>query len=108
MSHKKVLSQGYSVRKRMIRVHLTDVCTRNLHQKAERGKKTCAEPSTRFSQASCFEKLMPSVPEIWGRTYNILPWSAKDMRKQDKKSDSRATKKGTKKLAISNFANILE
>jgi hypothetical protein len=92
----------------MIRVCPADVCTRNLWQKAERGKKTCTEPSTRFPQASCFERLMCSVvPETWGRMYDVLPWSAKGMRKWDKKLDSRAAKKGAKKLVSSNFAKIL-
>ncbi len=31
-------------------------------------------------KASCFEKPMHTVPEIWGRMYNILPRSAKDTR----------------------------
>ncbi len=31
-------------------------------------------------KASCFEKPMCSVPEIWGRMYDILPRSAKGMR----------------------------
>jgi hypothetical protein len=33
-----------------------DVCMRNLWQKVERGKKTGTNSSTRFPQASCFEK----------------------------------------------------
>jgi hypothetical protein len=41
----------------------TDVCTQNLWQKAERGKNTGSESTTRFRQASCFEKSMHSVPE---------------------------------------------
>ncbi len=87
-----------------------DVCTRNLQQMAERGKKICAEPSTRFLQASCFEKFTRSVPETWGYTYNVLPWSAKGMRKWDEKSDSNyhAAEKGTKKLVSSDLAKILE
>ncbi len=31
-------------------------------------------------KASCFEKPMSSVPEIWGRMYNLLPCSAKGTR----------------------------
>ncbi len=31
-------------------------------------------------KASCFEKPMRSVPEIWGRMYNVLPCSAKGTR----------------------------
>ncbi len=81
---------------------------RNLWQKAKMGKKTGSESTTRFLQASCFEKTMHSVPETWGGMYDLLPWSAKGMRKQDEKSDSSAAKKGTKKLVSSNFAKILE
>ncbi len=92
----------------MIHVCPMDICTRNLCQKAERGKKTCAEPSTRFPRASSFEKLACSVPETWGCTYNILPQNAKGMRKQDDKSDSRAAKKGAKIFITSNFVKILE
>jgi hypothetical protein len=88
----------------MIRVCPTDVCTRNLWRKAERGKITGSESATRFLQASCFKKPTRSVPETWGRMYNVLPWIAKGTRKQDKKSDSRAAKKGAKKLVSSNFA----
>ncbi len=31
-------------------------------------------------KASCFEKPMQSVPEIWGRMYDVLPHSAKGTR----------------------------
>jgi hypothetical protein len=81
---------------------------RNLQQKAERGKITGSESTTRFLQASCFEKPMHSVPEIWGRMYDVLAWSAKGTKKRDEKSDSRAAEKGAKKLVSSKFAKILE
>jgi hypothetical protein len=90
-------------KKGMIHVRPTDVCTRNLRQKAERGKITGSESTTRFPQASCFEKPTHSVPEIWGRMYDVLPWSAKRTRKWDKKLDSRAAKKDAKKLVSCNF-----
>jgi hypothetical protein len=45
---------------------------RNLRQKAERGKITGSESTTRFPQVSCCEKPTRSVPEIWGHMYNIL------------------------------------
>jgi hypothetical protein len=64
-------------KKGMIRIRPIYVCTRNLQQKAERGKITGSDSTTRFLRASCFKKPMRSVPEIWGRTYNVLPWSAK-------------------------------
>ncbi len=58
----------------------TDVPIRNLQQKAEKGKFTGSEATTRFPRASCFEKPMRSVPEIWGRMYDVLPWSANGRR----------------------------
>jgi hypothetical protein len=85
-----------------------DVCIRNLRQKAERGKIIGSKSTTRFPRASCFKKPMCSVPEIWGRMYNILAWSAKGKKKRDVKSDSHAAKKGANKLVSSNFAKILE
>jgi hypothetical protein len=88
----------------MICVCPMDVCTGNLRQKAERGKKTGSDATTRFPRASCFEKPMHSVPEMWGHMYDLLAWSAKAMRKQDEKLDSRVAKKGTKKLVSSDFA----
>ncbi len=92
----------------MICIHPMDVCTRNLRQKAERGKITGSESATRFPQASCFEKPMRSVPEMWGCTYDVLPQSAKGTGKQDEKSDFRGAKKGAKKLVSSNLAKILD
>jgi hypothetical protein len=43
-----------------------------------------------------------------GGMYDILAWSAKGTRKWAKILDSRAAKKGAKKLVSSNFAKILE
>ncbi len=95
-------------KKGMICIRPMDVCTRNLRQKVERGKITGSKSSTRFPRASCFKKPMHSVPEIWGRMCDVLARSSKGTRKRDKKSDSCAAKKGTKKLVSSNFAKILE
>jgi hypothetical protein len=92
----------------MIYVCPTDVCIRNLRQKAEKGKITGSESATRFPRVFCFKKPMHSVPKIWVYTYVILPWSAKGTRKRDEKLDYRATEKGAKKLVSSNFAKILE
>jgi hypothetical protein len=92
----------------MIRVCPTDICTRNLWLKAERGKVTVSESTNRFPSAFCFKKSTRSVPKIWGHMYNILPWSAKGTRKRDKESDSHAAEKGTKKLVSSDLAKILE
>ncbi len=80
-----------------------DVCTRNLRQKAERGKFTGSEATTRFPRVSCSEKPTRSVQEIWGCMYDVLARSANGMRKQDEKLDSRAAKKGAKKLVSSDF-----
>ncbi len=63
-------------KKGMIHIGPMDVCTRNLWQKVERGKITGGESTTRFPQASCLEKPMRSLPEIWGPMYNIPAWSA--------------------------------
>jgi hypothetical protein len=81
---------------------------RNLRQKVERGKITGSESTTRFPRASCFEKPTRSVPEIWGCMYEVLARSAKGTKKRDEKSESRAAKKGVKKLVSSDFAKILE
>ncbi len=85
-----------------------DVCTRNLRQMAEKGKFSGSEATTRFPRVSCFEKPMRSVPETWGRMYDVLARSANGTKKQDKKLDSRAAKKGAKKSVSSDFAKILE
>ncbi len=60
----------------------TDVCSRNLRQKAEKGKFTSSEATTRFPQVSCFEKPMRSVPETWGRMYNVLAQRANGTRNE--------------------------
>ncbi len=57
-----------------------DVHSRNLWQKAEKGKFTGSEATTRFPRASCFKKPTHSVPETWGHMYNELAWSANGMR----------------------------
>jgi hypothetical protein len=50
----------------------TDVHSGNLRRKAEKGKFTGSEATTRFPQVSCFEKPQHSVPETWGRMYYVL------------------------------------
>ncbi len=57
-----------------------DVCSRNLQQKAEKGKFTGSEATTRFPRASGFKKPMRSVPETWGRMCDVLAWSANGTR----------------------------
>jgi hypothetical protein len=85
-----------------------DVHSRNLRQKAEKGKFTGSEATTRFPQASFFEKPTRSLPETWGRMYNVLAQSASGMRNGTRKPVSRAAEKGAKKLVRSDFAKILE
>ncbi len=65
----------------------TDVHSRHLPQKAEKGKFNGSDATTRFPRASCFEKPTRSVPETWGRMYDVLC---------------------TKKLVSSDFAKILK
>jgi hypothetical protein len=74
----------------------TDICSRNLRKKAEKGKFAGNEGTTRFPQAPWFEKPMRSVPETWGCMYNVLAWSANGTR-NGTRMDSRAAKKGAKK-----------
>ncbi len=57
-----------------------DVHSRNLQQKAEKGKFTGSEATTRFPPASCFEKPARSVPETWGCMYDVLARSANGIR----------------------------
>ncbi len=80
-SHKKVSVRGfYWVRKVWFVFSLKDVSTRNFRKRAERGKITGSESTTRFPRASCFEKPTHSVPEIWGRMYDVLAQSANGTR----------------------------
>jgi hypothetical protein len=48
--------------------------------KAKKGKFAGSEATTRFPRASCFKKSVRSVPETWGRMYDVLAWSANGMR----------------------------
>jgi hypothetical protein len=72
-------------KKGMICICPMDICTRNLRQKVERGKITGSESTTRFQQASCFEKPTHSVPEIWGRMYDVLAQNANGTRNRPRK-----------------------
>jgi hypothetical protein len=69
--HHFLLKSLDTSKKGIICVCPTDVHTGNLWQKAERGKFTGSESTTRFPRASCFEKPMGSVPETWGRMYDV-------------------------------------
>ncbi len=84
-----------------------DVHTRNLRQKVEKGKFTSSKATTRFSQASCFEKPMHSVPETRGRMYNVLARSANGTRNRMKNQIPVQLRKAQKTVS-SNFAKILE
>jgi hypothetical protein len=85
-----------------------DVHTRNLRQKAERGKFTGSEATTRFPRGSCFEKPMRSVQELWGRMYNVLARSANGTRNGTRNRIPMQLRKARKKLVSSNFTKILE
>jgi hypothetical protein len=91
----------------MIRVCSMDVCMRNLWQKKEWGKKTGTNSCTRFPRASCFKKTH-HVCQKYGGTCTTWYLENQRYKKRDKKLDSRAAKKGTKKLVSSVCAKILE
>ncbi len=57
----------------------------------------------RFLERLALKKSTRSVPETWGHMYDVLPRSAKGMRKWDERSDSRAAEKGAKILVSSHF-----
>ncbi len=85
----------------------TDVRMRNLWQKAEQGKKTGTNFGTRFSRASCFKK-MRNVCQKYGGACTTWYLENQWYKKRDEKLDSRAAKKGAKKLVSSNCAKILK
>ncbi len=85
-----------------------DVCTRNLWQKAEKGKFTGSEATTRFPRASCFEKPTRSVPETWGRMYDVLAQNANGTRNGTRNRIPVQLRKGQIFLVSSDFAKILE
>jgi hypothetical protein len=80
-SCKKVSVWGFLWERKVWIVFIpTDVHSRNLRQRAEKGKFTCSEATTRFPRASCFKKPSCSVPETWGCMYDVLAWSANGTR----------------------------
>ncbi len=85
-----------------------DVHTRNLWQKAEKGKFTGSEATIRFPLSSCFEKPTGSVPELWGHMYDVLAWSANGTRNGTRNWIPMQPRKARKKLVSSDFAKILE
>jgi hypothetical protein len=50
----------------------TYVHSRRFPQKAEKEKVYGSDATTRFPRVSCFEKPAHSVPEKWGRMYDVL------------------------------------
>ena len=50
----------------------TDVHSRPFPQKAEKGKVDGSDATTRLHERLAFEKPLRSVPETWGRMYNVL------------------------------------
>ncbi len=59
-------------------------------------------------KASCFEKPMHALPEIWGRMYDVLTRSAKGTRNKTRNQIPVQPRKGAKKLVSSNYAKVLE
>ncbi len=59
-------------------------------------------------KASCFEKPLHSVPEIWERMDNMLPRSAKGTKNGTRNLIPLQLRKCAKKLVSSNFSKILE
>jgi hypothetical protein len=77
----------------------TDIRTRNLRQKTEKGKFTGSEATTRFPRASCFEKPTRSVSEIWGRMYDVLARSANGTKNGTRNKIPMQLKKAQKKIS---------
>jgi hypothetical protein len=93
--------------KGMICNHPMDICMRNLWRKAEQGNNTGTNPCTRFPRACCFEKRAMCARNM-GAHVQRGTQRTKGMKKRDEKLDSRAAKKGAKKLVGTNCTKILE
>ncbi len=50
----------------------TDVHSRRLPQGLERRKRACSAATIRLHERLAFEKPLRSVPETWGRMYDVL------------------------------------
>ncbi len=59
-------------KKGMSHISPTDVHSRRLPQGSERRKRACSAATTRFYERLAFEKPLRSVPETWGRMYDVL------------------------------------
>jgi hypothetical protein len=59
-------------KKGMSHISRRDVHNRRLPQGSERRKRACNAATTRFYERFAFEKPVRSVPETWGRMYDVL------------------------------------
>ncbi len=59
-------------KKSMSHISPTDVPSRRLPLDLERRKPACSAACTRFHERLAFEKPLRSVPETWGRMYDVL------------------------------------
>jgi hypothetical protein len=108
-SRKKVSVEGFLWERKVLFVFSsTDVCTRNLRQKAEKGNFTSSEATTRFPRASCFEKTTRSVPETWGCIYNILAWSANGTRNGTRNRIPMQLRKARRNQWLATLRKVLE
>jgi hypothetical protein len=83
MSRKKWRSEDFCEKERYESCSVQwTFTTETLGKRQKRGKVTGSEATTRFPRASCFEKPTLSVPETWGRMYNVLA-SAKKLVSSD-------------------------
>jgi hypothetical protein len=110
MSRKKVSVQGFLwwVRKVWFAFAQRTFAPETFGKRQKGENFTGSEFTTRFLRVSCFEKPTCSVPEIWGRMYDILAQSANSTRNRTRNRIPVQPKKGTKKLVSSNFAKILD
>jgi hypothetical protein len=59
-------------KKGMSHISPEDVHSRRLPQGSEKRKRACSAATTRFYERLAFEKPLRSVPETWGRMYDVL------------------------------------
>ncbi len=86
----------------------TDVHSRNLRQKAEKGKFTGSEATTRFPLSILLQETYTFCARNMGAHVRCTSSECQWYKKQDEKLDSRTAEKGAKKLVSSDFAKILE
>jgi hypothetical protein len=94
-------------KKGMTRDRQTEVCMRNLPQKAERGKKT-GGVCYQFPASVLLQEIhVFCARNMWAHLQRTTS-ECQRYEKRDEKLDSCAAKKGIKKLVSSNFTRILE